>query len=506
MYFEKSKLGATTRVRIVEKQRENGVWKKRLIRHIGTAKSDTDLEFLMEKAKEALLELKHKDQLRLPFPDDSSLSGLRTVGEYHQGADLVLGGLFDRLGIPLGNVALLRQLIMARILHPTSKRRTAQFLNRSFGATLDEEKIYRFMDSISKSQSKILAKTRDYVTSCYPGSFGYILYDVTTLYFETDTEDEDQYAVAGFRKRGYSKDKREDLPQVVLGLGVNSLGMPLTFKLYPGNTYEGSTLISGIDETLETLGQSSLTVVGDAGMLSEKNLSALEQRNLFYIVGARLKSLPKPLQEEILGIDFTDTTISEITYKDRRLIVSYSASRAKRAANLRKRSIARLEALIAKNQAVRKHQFLDFSYKEKPKIDLEAIDAASRWDGIKGYVTNNFELGSNQIIDHYGELDKIEQSFRMSKTDLKIRPAFHFIKRRIEAHVIICMLSLCVLRMLGQEAKPLGLSYKQALDEISSAKAAILSLGERQFLVPPAYGPTMQQLIRSLESGQTVHR
>ena len=211
MYLEKSKLGSTTRVRIVEKRLEYGVWKKKLIRHIGTAKSDTDLEFLMEKAQETLLELKHKDQLMLPFPDDSSLSGLRTVGEYHQGAELVLGGLFDRLGIPLANVALLRQLIMARILHPVSKRRTAQFINTSFGAGLDEEKIYRFMDSISKSQSNILDKARGYVTSCYPGSFGYILYDVTTLYFETDSEDEDQYGVAGFRKRGYSKDKRDDL-------------------------------------------------------------------------------------------------------------------------------------------------------------------------------------------------------------------------------------------------------------------------------------------------------
>ena len=506
MYLEKSKLGSTTRVRIVEKRLEYGVWKKKLIHHIGTAKSDTDLEFLMEKAQETLLELKHKDQLMLPFPDDSSLSGLRTVGEYHQGAELVLGGLFDRLGIPLANVALLRQLIMARILHPVSKRRTAQFINTSFGAGLDEEKIYRFMDSISKSQSNILDKARGYVTSCYPGSFGYILYDVTTLYFETDSEDEDQYGVAGFRKRGYSKDKRDDLPQVVLGLGVNSLGMPLTFKLYPGNTYEGSTLISGIDETLKTLGQNSLTVVGDAGMLSEKNLSALEQRNLFYIVGARLKSLPKSLQEEILAIDFTNITTSEITHKDRRLVISYSASRAKRAVSLRKRSIARLETLIAKNQAVRKHQFLDFSIKEKPKIDLEAIEAASKWDGIKGYVTNNFELEPSLVIDHYGELYKIEQSFRMSKTDLRIRPAFHFIKRRIEAHVIICMLSLCVLRMLGQEAKPLGLTYKQALDEISSAKAAILSLGEQRFLVPPAYGPEMQRLIRSLESGQAANR
>lgn len=133
--------------------------------------------------------------------------------------------------ISLSNVSLLRQLIIARILYPVSKRRTAQFLNRSFSTALDEEKIYRFMDRLSKSQSEILAKTREYLINHYPASFGYILYDVSTLYFETDHEDEDDDQIPGLRKKGYSKDKRDDLPQVVLGLGVNSLGMPLTYRL-----------------------------------------------------------------------------------------------------------------------------------------------------------------------------------------------------------------------------------------------------------------------------------
>lgn len=354
------------------------------------------------------------------------------------------------------------------------------------------------MDVISKFGKQILSTTRNYLINNYPKSFDYILYDVTTLYFETDFEDQDQDDVPGFRKKGYSKDKRDDLAQIVLGLGVNSVGMPLTYKLYPGNTYEGSTLISGIDETLEALDYHSLTVVGDAGMLSDKNLVALEERKLFYIVGARLKSLPKSVQNEILDLDFTNNKTYEITYKNRRLIISYSASRAKRTSSQRKRSIRRLEDLIAKNQAVRKHQFLDFSIAEKPKLNLEAIESASRWDGIKGYITNNFDLGPNQIIDHYVDLYKVEQSFRMSKTDLRIRPAFHFKQSRIEAHVIICMLSLTILRILEQKVKPLGVSYKVALDEIISAKAAIVGLGEQKFIIPPSYGPLMQQIIDSL--------
>lgn len=484
----------------MDKRFEDGTWKKKLVRHIGTAKSELDLKLLDEKAKEALFELKHKNQLTLEFPSKADLTGLRTIGEYHQGADLVLGALVDRIGISSPNNSLLRQLVIARILSPVSKIRTISFLNQSFGTHLEKDQVYRFLDNLSKSQDEILQSLRKHITTSYPASFNFILYDVSTLYFETDHDDEDNIAIAGLRKRGYSKDKRDDLPQVVLGLGVNALGMPLTYRLYPGNTYEGSTLISGIDDTLKSLNQASLTVVGDAGMLSDKNLCALEERGLTYIVGARLKSLPKSLQEEILNLDFSLEMTKEIPYRNRRLVISYSPSRAKRAISQRKRSVARLELLISKNQAIRKHQYLDFTIKDKPKIDQVALEAASRWDGIKGYVTNNFTMTQTEVIEHYRDLYKVEQSFRMSKTDLRIRPTFHFRQRRIEAHVIICMLSLCVLRMLEFQVRPLGLTYKKALDEIRSAKAAILELGDQTFVAPPKYRPAMQQILRSIES------
>ena len=499
MFIDRSRYKETIRVRIMDKRFEDGIWKKKLVRHIGTAKSELDLRFLNEKAKEVLFELKHKNQLALEFPEQADLTGLRTIGEYHQGADLVLGALVDRIGISSPNDSLLRRLVIARILYPTSKIRTISFLNQSFGTHLEKDQVYRFLDNLSKSQDEILGSLRMHVTTSYPASFNFILYDVSTLYFETDRDDEDVAAVSGLRKRGYSKDKRDDLPQVVLGLGVNSLGMPLTYRLYPGNTYEGSTLISGIDDTLKSLGQASLTVVGDAGMLSEKNLSALEERGLTYIVGARLKSLPKSLQEEIQNLDFSSETTKEIPYKNRRLVISYSPSRAKRAISQRKRSVARLELLISKNQAIRKHQYLDFTIKDRPKIDQAALEAASKWDGIKGYVTNNFNMTRGEVIDHYRDLYKVEQSFRMSKTDLRIRPTFHFLKSRIEAHVIICMLSLCVLRMLEYHVKPLGITYKKALDEVRCAKAAILELGDQTFVAPPKYNPTMQEILRSIE-------
>ena len=134
----------------MEKVLVEGGWKKRLVRHVGTAKDDLDLALLLKEAQKTLSELRRPNQLTLPFPADGGVSGLRTVGEYHYGAELVLGHLFDRLGISEEGLSggLCRQLVIARMLYPVSKRRTAQFLNRHFNAPLDEYQIYRFMDQL----------------------------------------------------------------------------------------------------------------------------------------------------------------------------------------------------------------------------------------------------------------------------------------------------------------------------------------------------------------------
>jgi transposase len=360
------------------------------------------------------------------------------------------------------------------------------------------------MDVLHSKQSAVLKQVRRYTTTTYPTALGYVLYDVTTLYFEVEQDDEDKLAsdgsgvvTPGLRKKGYSKDHRGDMTQVVLGLAVNELGMPLSYQLHSGDTYEGHTLLSGIDATLDVLNATELTVVADAGMLSEQNLQALEKRDLHYIVGARLKSLSAANQAKILTLDFTEQQLYELEVNKRRLIVSYSPLRAARAKSLRKKSVARLEKLIAKGTAVRKHGYLDFSIKDAPKLKQAAIAAAAQWDGIKGYVTNRTEseMEAAAIIAHYTSLFRVEQSFRLYKSDVRVRPAFHYKPERVEAHVVICMLALTVIRILEQEVRPLGLTIEQAIHEISTAKAAIVSLNNQEFVVPPAYTAVQNEIL-----------
>ena len=143
--------------------------------------------------------------------------------------------------------------------------------------------------------------------------------------------------------------------------------------------------------------------------------------------------------------------------------------------------------------------YLDVSLKQRPQINQKAVEDAARWDGIKGYVTNNFMLSPEEVIERYRDLYKVEQSFRMSKSDLKIRPTFHFRRSRIEAHVIICMVVLSVMRILEEEVKPLGLTLGEALREIENTKAVKIKLAQKEFIISPALSPTIKSLLTRLK-------
>lgn len=513
MYIEKSRYRASVRVRIVQKVFVSGVWKKQLVAHIGSAAHPLDIEVLLAQAKQTLADLRLGDQLALGgLTKDPAVSRLQRVGEHWQLAEAVLGNLYDRLHIESANkLPFLRPMVIARIVFPASKLRTAGFISECLAVPCQEDQLYRAMDSLARAQDAVLKQVRSFTAKTYPAALGYILYDVTTLYFEAEVDDEDQYLPdgtisLGLRKKGYSKDHRGDLPQVVLGLAVNQLGMPLSYQLHSGNTYEGYTLLEGINATLDVLSETDLTVVADAGMLSDKNLGALEERGLHYIVGARLRSLGKTDQAKILELDFTDNQtpkqppkLYQLEIGGRRLVVSYSEKRATRAKSLRDKSIARLERLIAKGTAVRKHSYLDFTVKDAPKLKQAAIEATAQWDGIKGYFTNRSkqEMTASEVISHYTSLFRVEQSFRMYKSDVAVRPAFHYKPERIQSHVVICMIALTVMRILEQEVKPLGLTIPRALAEICSAKAAVISLNGQEFVVPPAYTSLQTKILKA---------
>jgi transposase len=300
-----------------------------------------------------------------------------------------------------------------------------------------KDTVYRCLDSLDKQE---LTRTAFNFVSRRRQSVSLVFYDVTTLHFETETEDE-------FRRKGYSKNRRGDMPQIIVGLFVDAAGYPLDFDIFPGNTFEGHTLETAVAKLKHKYGLTNLTVVADAAMLSADNLSFLESQGFDYIVGARLKSLPQTMIREITAFDFSAGAIYSVEWEGKRLLVDFSISRAQRDAANRDRQVKKLEAaLISKRPVIRKSKYLKLDSPGQTKqIDQVRIAADRQFDGLKGYITNIANrMTFKQIIGQYRNLWKIERAFRMSKSDLKERPVYHWLRSRIQAHLTLCFVSLLV--------------------------------------------------------------
>ena len=199
-----------------------------MIEHIGCAQKATELEALRIKAKKRLTQLKFKNQLPLLTPDEPDEAEL--IVWHITGFHLVFGYVYDSIGFPNN---LLRDLVVARIVYPKSKLATIRYLNKNLGFSLSKNTVYRFLDTLNKEELTQIAY--QFVVNRHQQNFTLIFYDVTTLYFENPTEDE-------LRRKGYSKDHRHDMPQILIGLFVDQDGFPFDFNFFEGKTFEGHTL------------------------------------------------------------------------------------------------------------------------------------------------------------------------------------------------------------------------------------------------------------------------
>lgn len=406
-----------------------------LVKHIGCATDPPEIEALRLKAKTELGELLFKNQLEL-FSAFKKLPKAKLLSWQITGFHQVFGTVYDRLGFPRN---LLRDLVIGRIVYPKSKTATIRYLRRYLGIILSKDKIYRFLDTLDKDALTRIAFS--FVSAKNKG-VSLLFYDVTTLHFETETEDD-------FRKKGFSKNHRSDVPQIMVGLFVDNEGYPFDFDFFEGSMFEGHTFPTAIKKIVAKHVFTSLTVVADAAMLSADNLEFLDFLNINYIVGARLKNLPEAVIEKIQEFDFTKETIFQTASGNQQLFVDYSPQRAQKDAKVRERLVKKLEVKLRKKETViRKSKYLLWEKEGKiAGIDKKQIEADKKFDGLKGYVANKSNnLGAEEIIKQYHNLWKVEKAFRMSKSDLKERPIYHRYSSRIKSHLLLCFVSLLVMK------------------------------------------------------------
>ncbi len=430
-----------------------------LLKHIGSAHEPEELAALRESAeawlaqetKQASLFAKTK---RRAIP----LATARYVGVLHTFAYQVLVTIAKRCGFATLNNQLLLDLAFLRLIEPVSKLRSIELLSHYFGIHHAERSVYRALPLMhtckKKAEAIAVACTQELLAS----DLALVLYDVTTLYFETFDTDE-------LRVPGFSKDSKSQQPQIVVGLLVTREGFPLGYEVFKGNTFEGKTMIPVLEAFATTHGVTTPIVVADAAMLSRANVLELTNRKLSYIVGARLGNCAPPLIQELataLG-QREDRTIRRHTdHGD--LVVAFSAKRYRKDKAEMERQIAKGRALVLRSEPGRRAKFVKRGNKNEQYVVDEALIAKTTLLlGMKGYYTNIREeqLSNLEVIARYHDLWHVEAAFRMAKSDLATRPIFHHKEDSVRAHMVICFVALTLGKYLEQKT---GLSLRRVVD------------------------------------------
>jgi hypothetical protein len=449
-----------------------------------------------------------------------------------------LAGVYCALGFDAVGDEVFRDLVIARIVEPTSLLDTARVLTDLGRAPASYATMRRTLARAVATPTEAAdpaghaegsgagsgggtGSYRDQVAVlCFAhaltgGDVSLCLYDVTTLYFEADEEDD-------LRKVGFSKERRVD-PQIVVGLLVDRQGFPLEVGCFEGDHAETLTIVPIVKAFAARHRIADMVVVADAGMLSGKNLTALDAEHLRFIVGSKTTKAPLDLASHFRwhGDAFTDGQIIDtITAHSAahpqnspavraepvwdpgthdaswRAVWAYSAKRAARDNKTLTAQENRARAVIAGQKAARTPRFVKTA-NGTTVLDEASLARARKLVGLKGYVTNipTDLMPAAEVISAYHDLWHVEQSFRMSKTDLRARPMFARTKDTIEAHLTIVFTALAVAREAQNRT---GLAIRNLVRQLRILRSATIAINGAVQTIQPAISPQQQALLLSL--------
>lgn len=413
--------------------------KTKIFKHIGSGNSDGQIEGLRLIAEDLI----DKVSPLLPLDDEPKFQNLLSIdkcefiGTYYSFFHEVISGLMAQIGLDKVRKGLLLDLVVIRILEPASKLRSISLLEQYFGIKHRRQTYYESAPKWSGLKERTEGIVMDFAKNNYAFDFDLLFYDVTTLYFETFKEDE-------LRKNGFSKDNKSQQPQILVALLVTKEGFPISYEIFPGNTFEGHTIIPVVKNLIKRYGAKEFAIVADAAMISTENVRQLVGNKINYIVGARLGNIPDGLLEKISRSNLREDGRSvRIKTKNGYLICSYSSVRYRKDRYEMGKQIEKAKQAV-ENPAKNKKLKFTKAIGEKIELNQKLIDKHTKLLGIKGYYTNLEEdIADNPtIIGRYHELYRIEQAFRISKHDLETRPIFHFKEEPIKLHLLICFMAL----------------------------------------------------------------
>src|SRR6266568_1574790 len=455
----KTASGATA-VQIVRyRQRE-----KIIVKHIGSAHTTQELSSLKEVARDWI---EKENQQQPLFPKQTSIQTLipidkcRYLGFRYTFIYEIISEVF-RLFRMDSLTQLLRDLTLIRIMQPASKLESLELLSEFFGKSYQRADLYRSIPAFVES-------------------------------FKEDVEN--------FRKPGFSKDNKANQPQIVIGLIVTREGFPVAYDVFEGNTFEGKTFIPTITKFKSTHRIETLTIVADAAMISFENVEKLKEQQLSYVVGARMAGLKHDqimqISKELNCVDGSSTRIET----ERGLLVcDFSLKRYQKDKREMEKQITKAEKLLEKQEGTRRTKFLMNKDKKKTEqmLNTDLVEKTKLLLGIKGYYTNLTEEPNKTIIDHYHNLWHVEKAFRIAKSDLAMRPIYHFKKQTIEAHILLCFMALAVCKYMELKT---GKSTKKIIKLLKSVTDARLKnlLTNQEIILRSEVTEELQQLVKTLQ-------
>jgi len=493
IYKRKNNSGSISIIVLKKQRRSNKV-----VSYVGTANNEYELEYLIRVAKKRISNIQG-EQLSI-FDNQTAAAKLHgflkrfipkhaiRVGYYE-----VFGKVFDELQLnDLVKSSLFKNLIIARIAKPNSKLSTARWLNDKLQVKTNSDQIYRLMDEIDYlTQRQINNHLYQYVKDYLNDEIHVIFFDATTLHFETFETD-------SFRSLGYSKVGKHNQPQIVVGLMVTREGLPLGYEVFPGNKWDGHTIVSALTRVKRRSGVNRVVFVADAGMSTEKNIALIEEFGYEFILADKLKSRSDQIKEYVLDPkNYNDQDICEMVIgaRNHKLISHYSEDRARKDRVDRENVIERTRKKISRKNRITKSvirapKYFDLIGQSNLVLNREKVRNDQRWDGIKGYRTNIEDLPAIDIIARYHDLWQVERAFKVTKQDLGIRPIHHRKRDRIRAHIFLVFVSLVVSRMVELKVKDIKLTTARMLEHLDSVQENIFkdSITKEEFRFRPELG------------------
>nr|WP_103065845.1 IS1634 family transposase [Petrotoga halophila] len=498
-------------LRIVESYRENGKNKQKIIANLG--RIDTISE---EEVKNIIKKL-------VQIYDIKGYVNLNNVEEApdkkNYGIKVIVDRLFERYEmdkffekmdkkIRFDVEDLLKIMVMNRIIEPKSKLGIFKELDyygfkRIDEAETDEEGIalqwmYRTLDVLAQKKEELEKHLYDQRISLFNSVVDLVFYDVTTLAFETQQTNE-------LLQMGYSKDKKFNESQVVLGMSIDRDRMPVSFDIYPGNTFEGHTFKDTIEAMKNRYQLGKVIVVSDRGMMSRTNMEIVENSDYEFIVGKSIKQLKKV---DIFDGEFTEISkgieYREIEYEGKRLLIIHSKERAEKDRKDRIRLIEKAKKMLKDGEIESKSKrgakkYLKTKNEVDYTLDIEKIEKDEKYDGYYGIITNT-QLNPKQILEQYHTLWKVEESFRTLKNYLETRPIFHWTQKRIKGHIVMSFVSYIMQRTLELELERNNIEYshEKIREAIKNMEYIDIKTNEQHFAIRTNMNLLAQKILKIL--------